>query len=215
VDLHHHQRPRSARRWPGGERRLHRHHQRRRQRHGDDHDHRHQRRRQPQQRRASLTETDAAQNTGGTLTLTDADTTAATVVAQTNTAGTYGRFSINAAGAWTYTTLSALDTLDAGQVVSDVFTVTTSDGGSATVTITITGTNDVASLSSDSASLTETDAVQNTGGTLTLTDADTTAATVAPQTNTAGTYGRFSINAAGAWTYDTSAPSISSTPARW
>jgi VCBS repeat-containing protein len=99
--------------------------------------------------------------------------------------------------------LSALDQLDAGQVVSDVFTVATSDGGSATVTITITGTNDVASLSSDSASLTETDAVQNTGGTLTLTDADTTAATVAPQTNTAGIYGRFSINAAGAWTYTT------------
>uniref|UniRef100_UPI002FDF5167 Ig-like domain-containing protein n=2 Tax=Zoogloea TaxID=349 RepID=UPI002FDF5167 len=153
---------------------------------------------------ASLTETDAVQNTGGTLTLTDADTTAATVAPQTNTAGTYGRFSINAAGAWTYTTLSALDTLDAGQVVSDVFTVTTSDGGSATVTITITGTNDIASLSSGSASLTETDAVQNTSGTLTLTDADTTDATVVAQTNTAGTYGRFSVDATGIWTYTTS-----------
>ncbi|MCK6386645.1 MAG: Ig-like domain-containing protein, partial [Zoogloea sp.] len=96
-----------------------------------------------------------------------------------------------------------LDTLDAGQVVSDVFTVATSDGGSATVTITITGTNDVASLSSDAKSLTETDAVQNTAGTLSLTDADATAATVVTQTNTAGTYGRFSIDAAGVWTYTT------------
>ncbi|MCK6576410.1 VCBS domain-containing protein, partial [Myxococcota bacterium] len=151
----------------------------------------------------SLTETDAVQNTAGTLTVVDADTTAATVVAQSNTAGTYGRFSIDAAGAWTYMTLSALDPLDAGQVVTDVFTVATSDGGSATVTITITGTGDVAGLSSDTASLTETDVVQNTGGTLTLVDADTTDATVVAQTNTAGTYGRFSIDAAGAWTYTT------------
>jgi hypothetical protein len=58
-------------------------------------------------------------------------------------------------------------------VVTDVFTVTTTDGGSATVTITITGTNDVASLTSDTKALTETDAALSTSGTLTLTDADT------------------------------------------
>ncbi|MCK6491775.1 MAG: VCBS domain-containing protein, partial [Planctomycetes bacterium] len=148
-------------------------------------------------------ETDAVQNAAGTLSLTDADATAANVIAQANTSGSYGRFSIDAAGVWSYTTLSALDSLDAGEVVSDVFNVATSDGGSATVTITITGTGDVASLSSGSASLTETDTVQNTAGTLTLTDADTTDATVVAQTNTAGSYGRFSIDAAGAWTYTT------------
>jgi VCBS repeat-containing protein len=145
----------------------------------------------------ALTETDAALSTSGTLSLTDADTTAATVTPQTNTAGIYGQFSINAAGAWTYTTLSALNQLNDGQVVTDVFTVTTTDGGSATVTITITGTNDVASLTSDAKALTETDAALSTSGTLTLTDADTTAATVVAQTNTAASTA-VSVNAAGA-----------------
>ena len=83
-------------------------------------------------------------------------------------------------------------------MVSDSFAVTTTDGGSATVTVTITGSNDIASLSSDTKALTETDAALSTSGTLSLTDADTTAATVTPQTNTAGIYGEFSINAAGA-----------------
>jgi DNA-binding protein YbaB len=98
-------------------------------------------------------------------------------------------------------------------VVTDVFTVTT-DGGSATVTITITGTNDVASLTSDTKALTETDAALSTSGTLTLTDADTTAATVTPQTNTAGIYGQFSI-AAGAWTYTTLSALNQLDAARW
>ena len=104
---------------------------------------------------ASLTETDTVQNTGGALTLTDADTTDATVVAQTNAAGTYGRFSVDATGIWTYTTSSALNQLNAGQVVSDVFTVATSDGGSATVTVSITGTNDAPTAVADTASTAE------------------------------------------------------------
>src|SRR5690606_582316 len=102
----------------------------------------------------------------------DADATAATVVAQAATAGTYGSFSIDAAGNWTYDTTGALDNLDAGQVVTEIFTVATTDGGSATVTITITGSEDVATLTSDSKSLTESDTALSTSGTLTLSDAD-------------------------------------------
>jgi VCBS repeat-containing protein len=151
----------------------------------------------------SLTETNAVLSTGGTLTLSDLDTTDATVVAQTDTTGTYGKFSINAAGAWSYATNDAVNQLDAGQVVAETFNVATSDGGSATVTVTITGTNDVATLSSDSKLLAETNAVLSTSGTLILSDLDTTDATVVAQTDTAGTYGKFSINAAGAWSYAT------------
>ncbi|MCL5061036.1 MAG: VCBS domain-containing protein [Candidatus Thermoplasmatota archaeon] len=150
---------------------------------------------------AALTETNAVLSTGGTLTLNDLDATAATVVAQT-TAGTYGSFSIDAAGGWTYTTTDALDQLNAGQVVTEVFSVATSDGGAASVTVNITGSNDVATLASATAALTETNAVLSTGGTLTLNDLDATAATVVAQT-TAGTYGSFSIDAAGGWTYTT------------
>ncbi|AXS79455.1 VCBS domain-containing protein [Dechloromonas sp. HYN0024] len=149
----------------------------------------------------ALTETDATQSTGGKLTVTDKDATAATVVAQTAKAGTYGSFSILADGSWTYTTNGALDTLNAGQKVTDTFAVATTDGGTATVKVTITGTQDVASLSSATVNLTETDAAQSTGGTLTVTDKDATAATVVAQTGKAGLYGTFSVKADGTWTY--------------
>ena len=88
---------------------------------------------------ASLTETNAVLSTGGTLVLTDPDAIPATVVAQTATVGSYGSFSIDANGVWSYTTSSALDALQAGQVVTEVFTVATSDGGSASVAVTIAG----------------------------------------------------------------------------
>ncbi|WP_156928546.1 VCBS domain-containing protein, partial [Bradyrhizobium sp. th.b2] len=85
----------------------------------------------------SVTEGDtaAALNTSGQLTITDPDTGEAHVVAQTAAHGTYGDFSIDANGAWTYTGNGAHDELTAGQVVSDTFTVTSQDGtASGTVT---------------------------------------------------------------------------------
>ncbi|MFZ3086508.1 MAG: retention module-containing protein, partial [Methylotenera sp.] len=91
----------------------------------------------------NLTETDAVLSTGGTLVLTDLDATAATVVPQTAVAGSYGNFTIDAGGVWSYSTSSALNQLNAGQTVSEVFTVATTDGGGASVTVTITGSNDV------------------------------------------------------------------------
>ena len=56
--------------------------------------------------------------TGVTLTLTDLDATAATVVAQTATAGSYGSFANNAAGAWSYSTSDALIRLNDGQAMT-------------------------------------------------------------------------------------------------
>src|SRR4029077_2409132 len=73
-----------------------------------------------------LAETNAALTTGGTLTITDVDSPA-TFVAQANVAGTNGHFSINSAGAWTYTANSAFDNLNVGQSVSDTFTVASAD----------------------------------------------------------------------------------------
>ena len=65
---------------------------------------------------AELTETNAAQSTGGDLNATDVDSPA-TFVAQSNVAGNngYGKFSIDAAGAWTYTMNSAHDEFVGGQ----------------------------------------------------------------------------------------------------
>ena len=70
---------------------------------------------------------------------------------------TWGRdtssFSITAAGAWTYVldnTNAAVQALVAGAMLSDAFTVTSFDGtASETVTVTITGTNDVPAITGD------------------------------------------------------------------
>ncbi|MBD9606181.1 VCBS domain-containing protein [Pseudomonas sp. PDM08] len=152
---------------------------------------------------ANLTETNAAVDisTAGTLTISDVDS-AATFVAQTNTAGSYGQFSIGTGGAWTYVANSAHNEFAAGTTYTDTFAVSSADGTLTSVTVHILGTNDAAVLSTGIANLTETNAAVDisTAGTLTISDVDS-AATFVAQTNTAGSYGQFSIGTDGAWTY--------------
>ncbi|UNP90184.1 VCBS domain-containing protein [Aeromonas encheleia] len=153
---------------------------------------------------ASLTETNAAQSTGGNLDASDVDSSAAFVV-QTNVAGIngYGTFSIDASGAWIYTMSSAHDEFVGGVDYTDSITVATADGTSRVLTVTMHGTNDAAIITgSSTASLTETNATQSTGGNLDASDVDSSAAFVV-QTNVVGSnnYGTFSIDASGAWTY--------------
>jgi VCBS repeat-containing protein len=153
---------------------------------------------------AALTETNAAQSTGGDLDATDVDSSAA-FVAQTDVAGNngFGKFSIDATGAWTYTMNSAHDEFVGGQEYTDSITVATADGTSRVLTVTMHGTNDAAMITgSSTAELSETDAAQSTGGDLNATDVDSLATFVA-QTDAAGSngYGKFSIDGTGAWTY--------------
>ncbi|MBE0599691.1 MAG: tandem-95 repeat protein, partial [Burkholderiaceae bacterium] len=147
----------------------------------------------------ALDETDAPLTTGGTLSISDVDSPA-TFVAQAATVGTNGSFSIDAAGVWSYTANSAFDTLNAGDSVSDQFTVTGADGTATTVQVSVNGTNDAAILSSAVVALDETDVGLTTSGTLTISDVDSPQTFVA-QSATAGANGTFSIDAAGAWTY--------------
>ncbi|PWY39894.1 VCBS domain-containing protein [Pseudomonas sp. RW409] len=152
---------------------------------------------------ANLTETNAAVDisTAGTLTISDVDS-AATFIAQTDTAGNYGKFSINTSGAWTYVADSAHNEFAASTTYTDTFAVSSADGTLTSVTVHILGTNDAAVLSADIANLTETNAAVDisTAGTLTISDVDS-AATFIAQTDTAGNYGKFSIDTGGAWTY--------------
>ena len=154
----------------------------------------------------NLVETDAAAaiSTSGTLTIIDVDSPA-TFVAQAATAGAYGTFAIDAAGAWTYTASSAHNEFVDGTTYTDTFSVNSADGTPTSVTVSILGTNDAAVLSADVANLVETDvaAAISTSGTLTISDVDSPATFVA-QAATAGTYGTFAIDAAGAWTYTAS-----------
>ncbi|WP_158269525.1 VCBS domain-containing protein, partial [Limnohabitans sp. JirII-29] len=157
---------------------------------------------------ASLTETNAAASlsTTGTLSATDVDSSAL-FVAQTGVAGnnSYGQFSIGTDGQWTYTANSAHNEFVGGQTYTDSFTVTTADGTTQVVTVSMTGSNDAAVITGTStASLTETNAAASlsTTSTLSATDVDSSAAFVA-QTGVAGNngYGQFSIGTNGAWTY--------------
>ncbi len=148
---------------------------------------------------ANLTETNAPLTTSGSLTISDVDS-AATFVAQTNTAGSYGQFSIGTDGAWSYVADSAHNEFAVGTTYSDTFAVSSADGTLTSVTVHILGTNDAAVLSADIANLTETDAPLTTNGSLTISDVDS-AATFVAQTNTAGSYGKFSIGTDGAWSY--------------
>ena len=154
----------------------------------------------------NLTETNAAADisSSGTLTISDVDSPT-TFVAQAGTVGLYGTFAINTAGAWTYTASSAHNEFAAGTTYTDTFPVAGSDGTLTSVTINIAGSNDAATLSADVRDLTEANAAAaiSSSGTLTITDPDNAASFVA-QAGTAGLYGTFAIDTAGAWTYTAS-----------
>jgi VCBS repeat-containing protein len=147
--------------------------------------------------------------TSGALTISDADAGQSSFIAQSAAAGTYGTFTLDAAGNWTYTAAngqSAVQSLGAGKTLTDSFTAVSFDGKtSQTVTVTINGTNDIATIGGvTTGSVTEDVVTGNalrTSGALTVSDVDAGQAGFIAQTNTAGTYGTFTLDAAGNWTY--------------
>src|SRR4029079_7639584 len=99
----------------------------------------------------------------GTLTVADADDGEAFAQASSRTTAK-GSYSVDANGNWSYTVNNAAENhLAAGASDIDSFTVTSLDGtASKTVTVTITGVNDAASISgTTSGSVTEDVAPQN------------------------------------------------------
>ena len=152
--------------------------------------------------RGTVTE-DADPNTvSKTLAITGAD--GATFTEQAGVSGTYGSFSITSAGIWTYTLDNDdedTDGLAGGAEATDAFTIMLADGTSGTVTITITGDNDAATIGgATTGSITEDTAT--TTGTVTSTDVDGTDNTFKTEVSPAtGTYGSLTITTAGVWTY--------------
>ncbi|MBW3689913.1 retention module-containing protein [Aeromonas dhakensis] len=140
----------------------------------------------------------------GTLTVTDVDgADEAKFVAGNGTpsAGALGSLSITEGGAWTYNVdNSKVQYLGEGETKVETFTVASVDGTTHTVTITITGSNDAAVVSSADVTLTETDAPLVTGGTLTATDVDNPDNTFTPIT-VVGQYGEFTLAKDGQWTF--------------
>ena len=78
----------------------------------------------------------------GALSISDVDADDSPSFAAATTAGTYGSFTVGTDGSWSYV-LDAddadTDALDAGDNVTETFTVTASDGTTQTVTLSITG----------------------------------------------------------------------------
>ena len=142
----------------------------------------------------------------GTLQIMDLDAGEAIFRVLTNQAATYGTYSINAAGEWSYSLNNQNETvqaLSAGETINDTLTFTAADGTTTTVAITITGTNDAPVITGQTAgdrSVTE-ESDLSASGTLGVTDVDDGEATFQPQTGTGASFGTYSINAAGEWSY--------------
>ncbi|WP_299660704.1 BspA family leucine-rich repeat surface protein [uncultured Psychromonas sp.] len=147
----------------------------------------------------SLSETNEAITTSGQLTASDVDNEDNTFISDT-LIGTYGTFNINESGAWTFTANDAFDALNENENISETFNVASIDGTVSTVTIKINGTNDAATVSSESQEINETDSAITTGGQLTSNDVDNEDNTFISDT-LIGTYGTFNIDESGAWTF--------------
>ncbi|WP_304502635.1 retention module-containing protein [Bordetella sp. LUAb4] len=142
---------------------------------------------------------------GGKLDVVDPDAGQAHFVAQTDAAGKYGTFSVDADGNWSYklsNDATNVQALAAGQTETEVFHVTTIDGTTADITVTVVGTNDLPEIAGPAAGTVKEDGIKTATGQLTVSDVDAgdthTWSTVGA---TKGTYGSFSVDANGKWTY--------------
>ncbi len=164
----------------------------------------------------------------GVLSATDVDSDPS-FTAQSNEATSYGHFTIGADGHWSYlldnsnSAVQALNSTGNNTTLHDIVTVTTTDGTSQQIDITINGTNDaptIALVGSDSAtgSVTEAgvnvpdDAAHNTAtGHLTGADVDGPSLTWSLVTgngqtanadgSVTGAYGTLSVDQSGNWVY--------------
>ena len=145
----------------------------------------------------------------GTLKVVDPDTALTNeqkrFTEQTDVDGTYGTFTLEADGGWSYE-LDNADTdtnaLGAGETGTETFNVATADGTSASVVITVTGANDAATIGGQTTGAVTEDAATTTAtGALTVADPDAGEATFKEQSNVEGTYGAFTLGADGSWTY--------------
>ncbi|XDA97064.1 Ig-like domain-containing protein [Sulfitobacter sp. LCG007] len=158
--------------------------------------------------RGSVTE-DGATMTGGQLVATDPD--ADQILSWSGSgAGRYGTFTVTAAGKWTYALGSAAETLGAGQVVTENFIATVSDGngGSArqSVTVRVTGRNDAAVITGSTTGTVVEDGLPEVEGKLTHTDVDLSDPDGVFRPQAAGSatdfgYGSYSVDATGRWSY--------------
>jgi VCBS repeat-containing protein len=145
-------------------------------------------------------------STSGTLTIADPDIGESTFQAATIN-GTYGDLTIDTAGNWTYTadnTQAAIQQLDVTESITDTLTVTSFDGTTHNVVITINGAEDAAVIGGTTTGNVTEDGSLTSSGLLIISDIDTSDNPVsfndvAPTAGTNG-YGNFEITGS-TWTY--------------
>jgi VCBS repeat-containing protein len=147
---------------------------------------------------------DGAGTAAGVLAVSDRDSGESVFAVPAALAGTYGDFSFDAAtGAWAYALRNGatnVQALNAGKVVQDSVTVSSIDGtATQTISMDITGSNDLAVISGTASGSVAEDGVQTASGALTITDVDTGEAVFGATTVNAA-YGDFTFDA-GNWTY--------------
>ena len=119
------------------------------------------------------------------------------------TEGTHGVFNIDEGGKWTYTVVAtaAVQALGAGDVFAESFVVKSIDGTETVVEVSINGTDDAPEITGSAVGEVTEDVNLSTSGTLIAADIDSGESGFQVM-NQSGSYGDFTIDGAGNWTYN-------------
>ena len=153
--------------------------------------------------KGSVTEDDKL-TANGKLDVVDPDKGEAVFKPQTDIAGTYGKFSIDANGNWKYELNNSdpkVQALGAGEKLTETFTVTTADGTTGTVTITVNGTNDKPTIGGVATAMSRKTARRKCRPTDQDRRGRQRQTHLVGQRQRQGQYGTFSVDTNGKWTY--------------
>ncbi len=154
---------------------------------------------------------DANSDLNGLVAVTDQDDGEAYFNELKDIPTTYGNFSLSKEGAWTYqldsSNSSVNGLISANQTLTDSIEISSADGSKHTIVITIVGvdqviTNTPASISGLAKTIAN-NAATAVEGEIYIHDSDDDSEEAAiPQNDVVTTYGTFSINSEGEWTYE-------------
>jgi len=149
---------------------------------------------------------DSNPNAHGTLDIQDPDGTQYNHLHPINNQqGTYGVFSVDSNGKWSYhltdNSNHDIQSLGQGKVIEERFTVTSLDGTTHVVKVPIQGTDDKPVITEVSATTAKEDTNINAQGELHITDIDKGEALFKAANYIGGTHGHLQIDAQGHWIY--------------
>ncbi|WP_229003243.1 VCBS domain-containing protein [Roseibium aggregatum] len=157
---------------------------------------------------------DTQLTTGGKLDVTDPDAGQAQFVPQPHAAGAHGTFTVQPDGTWTYHLDNSQPAVQAltsgGRQLTDTLTVSTMDGTTQQIMVTINGTDDGAQIGGTAVGTVTEDTQLTTGGKLDVTDPDAGQAQFVPQPHAPGAHGTFTVQPDGTWSYhlDNAQPAV-------